>query len=304
MIKQRLIYLSKFVIGAALVVFLILQVDQKKFIEYFLNLNINTLLLIFFLSSLSWIVQFQRWKYLVENNSINFDKMDLIPSFVAGFTFRLMLPGGHAEISKIYMLSGKKGGKAVAFGMEKFFQTFLKIMLIVIVLPFSFPNYTFLCISIILILTFLYIFFPRLPILKNLQEKEVENYRIFAKTVVYSLGIFTLMSLEYYVLLNQVNSISLLATLHSVIYLWGAGILPISISGLGVREGLAVYFLGMYNIPAAHAIATSLFLFTLNTVLPAMVGIYFIYKRRAYFKEVKHSVKSPREILNHIRNNK
>jgi len=150
----------------------------------------------------------------------------------------------------------------------------------------------------------LYIFFPRLPILKNLQEKEVKNYRIFAKTVVYSLGIFTLMSLEYYVLLNQVNSISLLATLHTVIYLWGAGVLPISISGLGVREGLAVYFLGMYNIPAAHAIATSLFLFSFNTVVPAMVGIYFIYKRRAYFKEVKHSVKSSKEILNHIRNNK
>ena len=53
MLKQRLIYLLKFVVGAALVVFLLLQVDQKKFVEYFLKIDINTLLLIFLLSFLS-----------------------------------------------------------------------------------------------------------------------------------------------------------------------------------------------------------------------------------------------------------
>jgi hypothetical protein len=89
-----------------------------------------------------------------------------------------------------------------------------------------------------------------------------------------------------------------------VIYLWGAGVIPISISGLGIREGLAVYFLRMYGIAAAYAVATSLFLFALNTIIPALIGIYFIYRKRTYLKDIGDSVRSTRELIHNLRNGK
>jgi hypothetical protein len=92
--------------------------------------------------------------------------------------------------------------------------------------------------------------------------------------------------------------------MHTVVYLWGSGIIPISISGLGVREGLAVYFLKIYGISPAHAVATSLFLFTINTVTPAMIGVYHIYKKRSFLKDMKDTVKSTRSFWQELKNSK
>jgi len=141
-------------------------------------------------------------------------------------------------------------------------------------------------------------------LIKGIQEKQVNNYLLFANTTFFSLAIFVIMTIQYFILLNKIHTISILATLHTVIYLWGAGIIPISISGLGIREGLAVYFLKLYGITPAHAVATSLFLFTLNTILPALIGTYFIYKKKSYFNELKSSIRSSRELIKNLRNGK
>ena len=113
-----------------------------------------------------------------------------------------------------------------------------------------------------------------------------------------------IMAGQYYLLLNKVNDISFLNTVHTVIYLWAAGVIPISISGLGVREGLAVYFFSTHGIPNAYAIATSLFLFVVNQIIPALAGIYYIHQKRAYFKEVKRSFHSTLEMYRSFRNGK
>jgi hypothetical protein len=79
---------------------------------------------------------------------------------------------------------------------------------------------------------------------------------------------------------------------------------PISISGLGVREGLAVYFFRLYDVSPANAVATSLFLFVINTILPALVGTYYIYKKRSHFQEIKKGIKSTKEIIASARQNR
>jgi uncharacterized membrane protein YbhN (UPF0104 family) len=300
--KQKLIYILKAGIGLFLVIWILSRVDRQRFLHYFTSISISGFLEILLFSWLSLLIQFRCWKFLVESNSIHFEMKDLIPSFFSGFTFRLLLPGGHAEFGKIFLLPGRKRGKAIAFGMEKFFQGIIKIFLMVMVIPISFPQYSMYAIIIIILLILVFIFFPKIPYLRDLQEKKVNNYKVFVITMLYSLSVFSIMSIQYYILLNQVNTISLVATFHAVIYLFGSGVIPISISGLGVREGLAVYFLKMYGIPAAHAVATSLFLFTINTVTPALLGIYFIYKKRSHLKEIKSTVLSTRTILRNIRN--
>lgn len=301
-IKNKLVYLLKFSIGLALVIWILSKVDREKVVEYFLSLDLLTLLLILAFSIIAVTVQFYRWKYLVTSNSISFETKDIIPSFFAGYAFRLMIPGGHAEISKIFLLPGKKRGKAVAVGMEKFFQTYIKLVLILGALIFSFPDYNIIFYPSIIILLVLLVFLPKLKWLKMLQEKKVNNLVIFGNTLIYSVFIYLIMAIQYFILLNLVNSISFLETMHTVIYLWGAGIVPISISGLGVREGLAVYFLEWYGVNPAHAVATSLFLFFLNTIIPAIIGVYFIYQKRQHLKDMKDTVKSTRSLWQELKN--
>jgi len=303
-IKNKLIYLLKFSIGIALIIWILSKVDQNKVVDYFLSLDIFSLLLILFFSTIAVTVQFLRWRYLVTSNSTSFESKDIIPSFFAGYAFRLIIPGGHAEISKIFLLPGKKRGKAVAVGMEKFFQTYIKLIMVLGALTFSFPEYNAIFYPSIVILLLLLIFLPKLKWLKMLQEKEVNNLLVFGNTLIYSLFIYIIMAIQYFILLNLVNSIRFLETMHTVIYLWGSGIIPISISGLGVREGLAVYFLKWYGINPAHAVATSLFLFFLNTIIPALIGVFFIYKKRQHLKDMKDTVKSTRSLWKELKSNK
>lgn len=303
-IKNKLLYLLKLSLGIVLVIWILSHVDRHKVLEYFLALDFTTLSIILFFSLITISVQFFRWRYLVICNSVSFDFKDIIPSFFAGYSFRLMIPGGHAEISKIFLLPGKKRGKAVAVGMEKFFQTYIKLVLLLIALSFSFPAYNTFFYPSIGILILLLFFLPKIKWLKKLQEKEVNNLVVFGNTLIFSLLIFIIMVIQYYILLNQVNSIEFFETMHTVVYLWGSGIVPISISGLGVREGLAVYFLKMYGIVPAHAVATSLFLFFLNTIIPALIGVFFIYKKRKHLKDMKDTVKSTRSLWKELKSNK
>jgi hypothetical protein len=296
-LKQRLIYFLQISIGLTLVMWLILQVDREKFIDYFTGLSLLNLILILLLGVLSLVLQFHRWRYLIDQYSVSFERKDLLPSFFAGFSFRLIIPGGPAEFSKIFIMSGRKRGKAMAFAMERVFLTFIKVTAILIVLPLTFHAYIVYYVIIFIVTLLIYFLLPRIPLLKELREKDNNYHYVFIINVLFSLGILLIMSLQYYVLLNQVSPISFPATLHTTVYLWSAGIVPISISGLGVREGLAVYFFRYYGIAPAYAVATSLFLFTLNGIIPALAGVFYIYKHRAQFREIKSSLASSREII-------
>jgi uncharacterized membrane protein YbhN (UPF0104 family) len=303
-LKKQFLYIIQISIGIALVVWIIMQVDQEQFLAYFNNIYAHNILYIITLSVISLVIQFRRWRYLIERYSSHYDLRDLLPSFFAGFTFRIIIPGGPAEFSKIFMLPGKKRGKILAFGMEKVFLTFIKLMAILIVIPISFPEYFFYCIALFVVLVIAYIFIPRLSYLKDWQEKDVNYHVVFANNVLFSLGIFVVMGLQYYILINQVDVISLAATFHTSVYLWCAGMVPISVSGLGIREGLAVYFFRLYGVSPANAVATSLFLFVINTIFPALIGTYYIYKKRSHFREIRGSIKSTKEIIASVRRNR
>lgn len=286
-IKQKIWYFLQLVIAVGLIVYILLQVDQEKFFTYFSGIDLNRFLIIIPFSIVGLYIQFLRWKYLVSSYSSHFDDHDLIPSFFAGFTLRLLVPGGHAEISKIYLLPGKKKGKAIAFGMERYFQTLIKVFLITLVIPLHFKEYTLPAILLLVGLVVLYLIFPRLSVFDRHLEKEVSHHRVFVMNLLFALILFFIMAIQYFILLNGVYPISFLDTSQTVVFLWGAGVIPISISGLGIREGLAAFFLAKYGFDPAYAVATSLFLFTLNNIFPAIMGGYYLYHRRTHFNEVR-----------------
>lgn len=49
-------------------------------------------------------------------------------------------------------------------------------------------------------------------------------------------------------------------------------VLPITIGGLGVREGAAVLLLGHYGVPAGDAAVAAFLMFAINTALPGIAG--------------------------------
>jgi len=62
--------------------------------------------------------------------------------------------------------------------------------------------------------------------------------------------------------------------------MFSKSLLPISLGDLGIRESAAVFFFGHFNISSAAAFNASFLLFTLNVLLPALLGLLlFLFKR-------------------------
>ena len=295
LIKEKLTFILKYFIGLALLIWILSRIDRQQMLHTLLQVKLSILVIILGLAVLNLSNQFLRWKFLVEQQSSDFNPADLLPSFFAGFTFRLLLPGGHAEISKVFMLPGKKSGKVMAFAIEKFFQTYVKTILVLAGLPFLFPQLKWLFWLIVIGLLLIYPFLPllsRIHLFRKFQEKEVNYHPIFFRALLHSLGVFVCLILQYFILLNSVAEIKLSSTFLAVIYIWGSGLIPVSISGLGVRENIAAYILPRYGVPASTAVGLSLLIFIINAIIPALIGIIFIQHRQHHFKDARETFKS------------
>ena len=294
-IKKRLSFLFKYLVGIILLIWILSRVDRTQMIEAISGIHFFVLISLLVVAVVNLSVQFLRWKYLVESHSNHYNKKDLVPSFFAGFALRLMIPGGHAEITKVFLLPGKKRGKVVAFGIEKYFQTYIKLILVLATIPLVFPEYRLILWTVAVIVMASYFFLPWIfqhSLMKKIQEKTVNHHRIFIYTLLYSLAIFGLLIFQYYILLNDFHSIDIIETCISVIFIWGSGLLPISVSGLGVRENLAVFFLAKYGVPAYAAVGASLFIFFINAIIPALIGLFFIIRRRHDLRDAQGTIKS------------
>jgi len=254
----------------------------------FLNLTFSDILIVLIVAFINLVIQFRLWKFLVESHSQHFDFKDLLPSFFAGFSFRLIIPGGHAEVTKVFLLRGKKRGKVIAFGIEKFFQTFLKVVLVLLTIPLVFPEYQIVLNSIaaLIILGFLLLpFVLKKERFSKYQEKDVSYVRIFLLSLAHAIPIFLCIALQYFYLLSLSHEISFFQVMIVTVFVWGSGVIPISVSGLGVRENLAAFFLGQFSVSGASAVAVSLFVFFINAIIPAVIGVFVIMKRRHDLKD-------------------
>jgi uncharacterized protein (TIRG00374 family) len=57
------------------------------------------------------------------------------------------------------------------------------------------------------------------------------------------------------------------------------GILPISVGGLGIREGMYVYLLGMYGVPPDIAFTISLSGYIVKMLVPSIIGLLLTFKK-------------------------
>ena len=83
--------------------------------------------------------------------------------------------------------------------------------------------------------------------------------------------------MQFYILANSFGNLSFIdgiRGLPSIIFT--KTFLPISIGGLGVGELASIRFLSIFKVEAAAAFNASLILFTINVLIPGMVGLLFL----------------------------
>ncbi len=304
-LREQLLFVAKYIVGLSLFLWILQRVNIQKIFETLSSFSFPALLAVIFISVVNLAIQYRRWRFLIHSHSAHQGIKELLPAFLAGFTFRLIIPGGHAEITKIFMLRGKKSAQVMAFGIEKYFEAYLKVMLILFVLPLVYKKAR---IELLLLAVFLFVlslFLPRLlnlSYLNRFREKKVVYSMLLIKTALFFVAILICITFQYYILLNEVAAVNMLISGLTVIFILGAGLIPISVSGLGVREGLAAWILSQYHFPAAAAVGISFFIFLLNVIIPALLGVYFIFRKRRELKNAGRTIKqATRDVISHYR---
>lgn len=87
--------------------------------------------------------------------------------------------------------------------------------------------------------------------------------------------------LEFHLLLRGFAGTPVVVAVLSQPVIMLANLLPLTIGGLGVREGTAVLVLAPFAVGAGPAAAASFWLFFLNTALPAVAGGLWLFRRRS-----------------------
>lgn len=67
--------------------------------------------------------------------------------------------------------------------------------------------------------------------------------------------------------------------LISIISVVATGILPISIGGLGIREGTLIFLLSIYGVAPSIAFAISLGGYFVKMLIPGMIGFLFLFRK-------------------------
>ena len=96
--------------------------------------------------------------------------------------------------------------------------------------------------------------------------------RLIALNTCFACTCLGLMSLQFYLLLSSLQPVGWQVGLTLPIILVVSS-LPISIMGLGLREGTAALLLNRYGVPMEAAVAAAFSLFVVNALLPGLVGL-------------------------------
>jgi uncharacterized membrane protein YbhN (UPF0104 family) len=93
--------------------------------------------------------------------------------------------------------------------------------------------------------------------------------------------------IQFGLLIHTFDSVGLKAVLavYSLVVL--VNIFPITIGGIGLREGAAVLLLGHFGISGAAAVTDSFMLFCINTLLTGIIGAFIIGMLREVVPKVK-----------------
>ena len=317
--RKALFHLSIRVIGSSVLILWILNmIDWDKILEVARKASLSYLLAAFLAIQLTLIPCILKWKLLIVNQTEkeNVSLMKLGRFYYIGLFFNNFLPGSvGGDVVRVYYLGRITGISTAAasvaverltsgvalVGIAVFSSFFLKTSKAVIL--------TVLLVTGIMLVLFIlgYIWIKKRPREEKLDNEElttgIRKWLITAKRslakMVITVGNYRRKGLSWWVSIsilsilfqvgmawiNQLLFLSLgidipwlellmLITLISVITM-----VPVSVNGIGVREGSYVFFFQQLGVPSEIAVAVSILFFFLVAVSSLVGGLFWISER-------------------------
>lgn len=308
--KKLLLFLFKLLFSVILLLYIFSSLNFNDVLSAAANANYYLLTLAFLLGFLNLFLQYWKWKtvcnFLLDEKS----KRKILFSLFYGFSAGIFTPGRIGEyFGRKIVFKNKSLIKITAASfIDKLFPLLI-VILFGLISCMEYLNYfdilSYKITIFFLIILFFILFFSKRffsvkkithfvmnrdgrvsakikQIILNLNFLEKLNKKLILKLVIISFLFYMCFIIQFAILFSAFSeSFSFLK------YLWIASLImfvktfvpQISIGEFGIREGTAIYFLMQIGGYASTAFSASIFLFLINLLFPAVIGLSFLYKK-------------------------
>lgn len=264
-----------------------------RFIQSFREINPYLFLAALAGSPLVIFASSRKWMEIIKHEATGISYSEALTSFLAGLSLGLLTPGRVGEFGKVgFIRQGRLAALAGIALLDRIIDLKVVLALGIVgsailfgVLPaVAVLAATLFCASVVFHAptrtAILNVLLAVSPWKDRVREVIEALTAIPPSTLIRCVGYRSLACsidiCQYYLLINSFSHIEMLDVLVVYPAVILTNILPLTIGGLGVREGMSVYVLSYYQVPPEAAASASLLLFVINTLLPALVGAVLI----------------------------
>lgn len=269
---------------------LIKMINVNELSDTFRSMNIYYLIPSAFCVPVLFIIRTCRWNVLLKSAGINKSFVELFKVLLIGVFYGLITPGRVGELARAYYLNERKSVTISTILMEKLVDVFVLSFLSIITLIFFFHkyyilNYIILAAGLASILSiwlfasrkFIAVLAMSFRIKIEDAEKHIDSFLKLRKDRS-AMSKITLLAFLYYLvsyimaiwILDSLSVNTLAVVTLPLIVLMGN--VPITVSGLGVRESIGFACFVCLGESGAQGLLFSLLLFITITLIPGIFG--------------------------------
>jgi uncharacterized membrane protein YbhN (UPF0104 family) len=309
--KNRIILFLKILVASGLLIFIGSIVKISELINAVENANYFLIFVALILLLPNVFLQYWKWKLTCISVLGCSDKKKILFSLFQGFAAGAFTPFRIGEyVGRSFLFTNKTILQVtIATIIDKFFPlavlAFAGSLAGIVFIHNYYQVTIYLTVALFIVVFILFYFLILLLInpefwnnfIFNKIRKSKRLYNIFGKMRFlknldrnYSLKMFFVSALFYFCFIFQFVILVFAFTnqFHFIKFLWSACLImftktffpAISLSELGIREGVSVFFLGQMGVDAASAFNAALFLFFINILIPSLIGSVLLFKKR------------------------
>ncbi len=308
-IKKTAVFVFKIGVTAFLVYWVVRSVGFDKIRGCFAVGSFRYLFYIAVLISVLFsFLKVYKWHIMLQQTSRGGRFGDSSRSYLAGMAGGLFTPGRIGEISRFAFLKDHKKNLVIGLVMiDRLFDLAVVLFLALFGLFHFASIYVFAAAAGLIGVFFFAFFYPRRFLqwvvvltkrfpyfsrfhsmfLSWVEKIAAVSLSFKVRFLFYTIISYVVVMMEFYFLVSNYRDVSIEAVILVQPVIMLVNILPITIAGLGVREGTAVLLLASFGIPAPAALSSAFWLFLLNTALPGIAGMVLLLFYRSIFSPVK-----------------
>lgn len=293
--KNYLVTILKVLVSGALLYLISKEIDWSQLIVSIRQGNFVYLFIGIITGCGFNLIKFIKWHYLIRTGDHNYSFSDGVKSYMIGNCLGMITPMRAGDLGRALYFHTEDRPRIIGLTIMDRFTELVAVLALSVGGCFILLNKGVGMIVVLLAFSgilslyaagFLHGIFKRIipdgkiggKIDKLMDILRLIDRNTVSMVLLLSLAAFVLCIIQFYFLISAFEKISLSSTFLATPLVTLSSILPVSIMGLGVREGISIVLLAKFNISAATAVSAAFLFFLINNVSISGIGIYYLSK--------------------------